>query len=150
MADLPNSPVTRQEEYLSRLAGEDTTLPREPLTREEMYLEGAIGRIEAVEQEVQQIKDNPDVADIVGTYDDLEHYDTSTLTDKDIIRVLADETQDGESTYYRWDATNEEFDYIGTSGATVKVLTNNQYNALWSGGNALNDILSNVISGAGV
>jgi hypothetical protein len=36
MADLPKEPVTRQEEYLSRLAGENTTLPRTPVTREEM------------------------------------------------------------------------------------------------------------------
>ena len=113
MADLPRTPLTRQEEYLSRLAGENTTLPIEPLTREEMYLEGAINRVEAVEEEVKEIKDNPDVVDIVATYSDLQSYDTSTLTDKDVIRVLADETHSGNSTYYRWDATDQEFDFIG-------------------------------------
>ena len=36
---LPNEPLTRQEMYLSKIAGEDTELPAEPLTREEMYLD---------------------------------------------------------------------------------------------------------------
>lgn len=115
MADLPKEPITRQEEYLSRLAGEDTTLPREPITREEMYLEGAIGRVEAVEEEVEELKNNPDVADIVATYADLQAYDTSKLTDKDVIRVLADETHDGDSTYYRYSKSTGEFTYIGES-----------------------------------
>lgn len=113
MADLPRTPITRQEEYLSRLAGENTTLPREPITREEMYLEGAIARVEAVEEEVEEIKSNPDVVDIVGTYEDLEDYDTSTLTDKDIIRVLEDSNYNNNSTYYRWDASASEFEFVG-------------------------------------
>ena len=115
MADLPKEPVTRQEMYLSRLAGENTTLPIEPVTREEMYLEGAIDRVEAVEQEVEEMKDNPDVADIVATYADLQAYDTSKLTDKDVIRVLADETHDGNSTYYRYSKSSGTFTYIGSS-----------------------------------
>lgn len=116
MADLPKEPVTRQEMYLSRLAGENTTLPIEPVTREEMYLEGAIDRVEAVEQEVEEMKDNPDVADIVATYADLQAYDTSKLTDKDIIRVLADETHDGQSTYYRYNKQSDSWTYIGAAG----------------------------------
>lgn len=43
-----------------------------------------------------------DVADVVGTYADLQAYDTSRLTDNAIIKVLNDETQGGASTYYRW------------------------------------------------
>lgn len=115
MADLPKEPVTRQEMYLSRLAGENTTLPIEPVTREEMYLEGAIDRVEAVEQEVEEMKDNPDVVDIVATYADLQAYDTSKLTDKDVIRVLTDETHDGNSTYYRYSKSSGTFTYIGSS-----------------------------------
>lgn len=101
--------------YLSKLAGENTTLPIEPLTREEMYLEGAIGRVEAVEEEVEELKNNPDVADIVATYADLQAYDTSKLTDKDVIRVLADETHSGDSTYYRFSKQSGTFTYIGES-----------------------------------
>lgn len=116
MADLPKEPVTRQEMYLSRLAGENTTLPIEPVTREEMYLEGAIDRVEAVEQEVEEMKDNPDVVDIVATYADLQAYDTSKLTDKDVIRVLTDETHDGQSTYYRYSKQSDSWTYIGAAG----------------------------------
>jgi hypothetical protein len=36
---LPKKPITRQEIYLSKIAGENTTLPDEPITREEMYLD---------------------------------------------------------------------------------------------------------------
>lgn len=115
MVDLPKEPVTRQETYLSKLAGENTTLPREPITREEMYLDGAISRVEAVEAEVEEIKNNPDVVDIVATYADLQSYDKKSLTDKDIIRVLADENHDGDSTYYRYSKSSNSFTYIGES-----------------------------------
>lgn len=132
MADLPRTPNTRQEEYLSRLAGENTTLPREPITREEMYLEGAIARVEAVEEEVEEIKNNPDVVDVVATYADLENYSTSGLTDKDIIRVLQDETHSGNSTYYRWSASTSQFDFVGEIAGSdaefVKTLTSSDYN----------------------
>lgn len=36
---LPDKPITRQEMYLSNMAGQGTPLPEEPLTREEMYLD---------------------------------------------------------------------------------------------------------------
>ena len=69
-----------------------------------------------LQDEIDEIKNNPDVADIVATYADLQNYDTSHLTDKDIIRVLSDETHDGASTYYRWSSTTETFTYIGKVG----------------------------------
>jgi hypothetical protein len=71
---------------------------------------------DAIQDEIDEIKNSPDVVDIVATYADLENYDTSTLTDNDIIRVLQDETQDGASTFYRWNATTNQFDYIGQVG----------------------------------
>ena len=36
---LPNEPITKQEMYLSNIAGQNTALPDEPITREEMYLD---------------------------------------------------------------------------------------------------------------
>ena len=74
-----------------------------------------------VEDEVERLENNPDVVDIVATYADLQAYDTSTLTDKDVIRVLTDSTHNNNSTFYRWNATTNQFDYIGevTSGPTV-------------------------------
>lgn len=69
-----------------------------------------------LQDEIDEIRNNPDVADIVTTYADLQNYDTSHLTDKDIIRVLADETHDGASTYYRWSSNTQSFTYVGEAG----------------------------------
>lgn len=69
-----------------------------------------------LQNEINEIKNSPDVADIVPTYAALQDYDTSTLTDKDIIRVLADETHGGASTYYRWSTSSQTFTYVGETG----------------------------------
>ena len=71
---------------------------------------------QVLQNEIDEIKSNPDVADIVPTYAALQQYDTSTLTDKDIIRVLSDETHEGASTYYRWSTSTQTFTFIGTVG----------------------------------
>ena len=70
---------------------------------------------QVLQSEIDEIKNNPDVVDIVPTYAALQNYDTSGLTDKDIIRVLADETHDGASTYYRYSTATGTFTYIGES-----------------------------------
>lgn len=69
-----------------------------------------------LQNEIDEIKNNPDVADIVPTYAALQDYDTSKLTDQDIIRVLADETHEGASTYYRWSTSSQTFTYVGETG----------------------------------
>ena len=76
-------------------------------------------RVIGLDEEVQEIKNNPDVFDIVDTYADLEAYDTQHLTDKDIIRVLNDETHDGYSTYYRYNKGTDTWTYIGKVDAFV-------------------------------
>ena len=84
-------------------------------TRTQSLILDIADRIIDVEEEVEEIKTNPDVADIVATYEDLENYDTSTLEDRDIIRVLSDSTHDGNSTYYRYDSATDTFTYIGAA-----------------------------------
>lgn len=59
-----------------------------------------------------------DVKDIVGTYAELQAYDTSHLGNNDIIKVLTDETHDGAPSYYRWNKTSETFTYIGSESAS--------------------------------
>lgn len=68
---------------------------------------------QGLQQEIDELKNSPDVVDIVATYADLQAYDTSTLGDKDVIRVLEDETHNNESAYYRWDKTNSQWVFIG-------------------------------------
>ena len=84
-------------------------------TKTQSYILDAIDRVESVEEEVEELKNNPDVVDIVATYADLQAYDTSKLTDKDVIRVLTDSTHDNNSTYYRYSKSSNSFTYIGTS-----------------------------------
>lgn len=109
---------TKTESYL-RVAAEGTRadLPSDSCcnTKTQNLILGVANRIMDVEDEVEELKNNPDVADIVDTYQDLQNYDTSTLTDKDIIRVLNDSTHNNMSTYYRYSTATGEFAYIGSS-----------------------------------
>lgn len=70
----------------------------------------------ALQDEIDEMKNSPDVVDIVATYADLQAYDTSSLGDKDIIRVLADETHDDMTTYYRWNLETQTWTFIGGLG----------------------------------
>lgn len=94
----------------------------------------------ALQQEIDDIKSSPDVVDIVATYAALQAYDTSHLGDNDIIRVLADETHDGQSTYYRWNKTTSTWTYIGAVGdyytkGQVDNLLNGKQGVLTAGAN---------------
>lgn len=66
--------------------------------------------------QIDAITASSDVTDIVGTYADLQNYDTSTLGNNDIIKVLQDESQNDETTYYRWSTTTQSFTLIGEEG----------------------------------
>jgi hypothetical protein len=67
-------------------------------------------------QEIETIEASSDVVDVVGTYAELQQYDTSKLHDKDLIKVLADETHDDAITYYRWSTSSSSFSYVGAEG----------------------------------
>lgn len=111
---------TKTEQYLAALAGEGE-LPEAGccMTNTQKLIYDAAVRVNNLDEEIQEIKNNPDVVDIVETYADLQAYDKSTLTDKDIIRVLSDSQHDGYSTYYRFDSDTNSFTYIGKVDAFV-------------------------------
>ncbi len=71
---------------------------------------------ERLQKQIDAISASSDVTDIVGTYAELENYDTSTLGDNDIIKVLQDEAHNNETTYYRWDEQTSSFTLIGEEG----------------------------------
>lgn len=75
-------------------------------TNADLDLQGQIDAISAAS----------DVTDIVGTYAELQAYDTQHLKDNDIIKVLTDSTHDNASTYYRWSTHTQTFTYIGAEG----------------------------------
>ena len=68
--------------------------------------------------QIDAITSSSDVKDIVGTYTELQNYDTSTLGNDDIIKVLQDSTHSDAMTYYRWIITGETgtWQYIGQEG----------------------------------
>lgn len=66
--------------------------------------------------QIDAIVASSDVVDIVGTYADLQNYDTTKLHNNDIIKVLSDETRGGATTYYRWLTASSDFTYIGSEG----------------------------------
>lgn len=67
-----------------------------------------------LQEQIDAIVASSDVVDIVGTYEELEEYDTSHLTANDVIKVISDETEGGATTYYRW--TGSSWSYIGAEG----------------------------------
>lgn len=90
--------------------------------------------------EIEAIEASSDVVDVVGTYAELQQYDTSKLQNNDIIKVLADETRDDAITYYRWSTTTETFSYVGAEGpyytaSEVDTLLGGKQNTLTAGSN---------------
>lgn len=65
-----------------------------------------------LQQQIDAIVSSSDVTDIVGTYAELQAYDTSSLANNSIIKVLQDESRDDETTYYRWVITNDTGSWV--------------------------------------
>lgn len=95
-----------------------------------------------LQDEIENIKNSPDVVDIVAVYDhdgntsitDILHYDTSNLGDNDIVRCLSDNNPSypayaGQSTYYKWHKHTLMWEFIGGVG---DYYTKGQVNALLS------------------
>ena len=70
----------------------------------------------ALQEQIDAITSKSDVVDVVGTKAALDSYDTSKLNNNDVIKVLKDESQSNATTYYRWDAANNRFTFIGAEG----------------------------------
>lgn len=73
---------------------------------------------QALQRQIDAITAGADVRDIVGTYADLQAYDTSTLNNNDVIKVITDSTHDNASSYYKWIITDNvgAWNYIGSEG----------------------------------
>ena len=86
----------------------DTLIATEAETRDAADLD--------LQGQIDAISSASDVVDVVGTYAELQSYDTSKLSDNDIIKVLTDETHDDSISYYRWNDATNTFTYIGSQG----------------------------------
>lgn len=80
------------------------------------------GRDENLSDIVEMLDNKSDVTDVVGTYSDLQNYDTTGLGDKDIVKVLSDSTQNGRCSYYRWSTVTDTFSFIGVEKSSVPIL----------------------------
>ena len=120
------------QEVLDKIAELNTDLANE--TRDRELADNGL------QTQIDAIVASSDVKDIVGTYAELEAYDTSTLGNNDIIKVLADETRDDATTYYRWSTTSQSFSYIGEEGpyytkSQTDVLLGDKQDTLTAGAN---------------
>jgi len=68
--------------------------------------------------QIDAITVSSDVIDVVGTYADLQNYDTSHVKANDIIKVLQDSTHNDALSYYRWVITDNvgAWVYVGSEG----------------------------------
>lgn len=71
-----------------------------------------------LQNQIDAITVSSDVVDVVGTYAELQQYDTSHLKDNDIIKVLQDSTHSNAMSYYRWviSGGTGSFQYVGSEG----------------------------------
>ena len=118
-----------------------TELGNETTTRENADI-GLQGQIDA-------ITSSSDIKDIVGTYTELQNYDTSTLGNDDIIKVLQDSTHNEAMTYYRWviSGSSGSWQYIGQEGpyytkSETETLLNNKQNEITSSNKLDSDLVN--------
>lgn len=122
---IPSNP-----KYISKLNIDDGSGP-------ELYhiKDAAAARVEDLTQEaglraegdtnlqsqIDAIEAKSDVVDVVGTYQELEQYDTSELTARDIVKVLTDSTHNDKISYYRWrdDPEIEIWTWVGSEGPYI-------------------------------
>lgn len=117
--------VTAYDGYADQIASkaDQSALSAEATTREQA--DTALGRRiddeatarqnadNGLQSQIDAITSQSDVVDVVANYAALQAYDTSSLSDNDVIKVLDDETHEDALTYYRWSTTTQTWSYIG-------------------------------------
>ena len=67
-----------------------------------------------VDQQINEVEMESDVIDIVGTYADLQAYDTQHVKENDLIKVISDSTHNNATSYYRW--ISNAWVYVASEG----------------------------------
>ena len=120
--NFENTRAKGVEGTLSDLTTDDKSSLVAAINSEKSRATGVEG---GLQDQIDAIVSKSDVVDVVSCYDrgsdtsktDIVHYNTSTLGDNDVIKVLIDEQHDDATTYYRWDADTSRFEYIGPEGS---------------------------------
>lgn len=101
-----------------------------------------------LQRQIDALVVSSDVIDVVGTYTDLENYNTQHVKENDIIKVLQDSTHNNEMTYYRWIIVDHvgSWSYVGSEGSTytkseVNTLLNDKQNTIDSSHKLLSDLV---------
>ena len=88
------------------------------------------------------------VIDVLGTYQDLQNYDTTHVKEDDIIKVLQDSTHNNAMTYYRWIISGGagSWQYVGQEGpyytkSETETLLNNKQDEITSSNKLLSDLV---------
>lgn len=97
---------------------------------------------EHLQEEIDLLQAASDCADVVATHADLDNYDTSTLTDNAVIKVLRDEDYDNAQTYWRWSTSTETFTLEGQLGPYVNTVSD--ANQVYGTDNSGNQITYNI------
>ena len=99
----PSEPVGNSSKYWAEYAESIAQTIGDPANKDLSNLSTTgNNRFVNLQQQIDAITAASDVTDIVGTYAQLQAYDTSTLPNNSIIKVLQDESRNDETTYYRW------------------------------------------------
>lgn len=71
-----------------------------------------------LQSQIDAITVSSDVVDVLGTYAELQAYDTSHIKANDIVKVIQDSTHNNAMSYYRWVITNNvgAWSYVGSEG----------------------------------
>lgn len=110
---LTTSQMESVNSGITSISVNQITLNKNAIANETVNRQNADNNLQS---QIDAISASSDVTDIVGTYAELQQYDTSKLKDNDIVKVLNDESQNGETTYYRWNIHTETFSLIGEEG----------------------------------
>ena len=75
-----------------------------------------LGLTNNLQQQIDTLEAASDVADVVGTKAELDSYPTENLTDRAIVEVMRDESQNDATAYYRYDLESKSFSLVGVLG----------------------------------
>ena len=125
VSELTNDSKYQTEEEVEAVATEIRGL----ITAEETARSNADNTLQT---QIDAINARRDVVDILATYEELETYPTTDLTDKDIVKVIDDSSHNNTSSYFRWDATSSEWSYVGSEAATYTKAESDEKYALKS------------------
>lgn len=116
-----NGDIQTNANDISDIKGEQLTQNQNIQTNAQNISNETLNRQQAdnnLQSQIDAITVSSDVIDVLGTYQDLQNYDTSHVKANDIIKVLQDSTHNDSMSYYRWVIVDHvgSWQYVGSEG----------------------------------